>query len=63
MKDHQESEAEKHYKDIVLRKKLVNIARMQSQEIILLKADVEKLRMKNFPALAQLHYNWVRIHE
>lgn len=54
MRDNQESEAEKHYKDIVQRKKLVNIARMQSQEIILLRADVEKLRMKNFPALAQL---------
>lgn len=57
MRDNQESEAEKHYKDIVLRKKLVNIGRMQSQEIILLRADVEKLHMKNFPALAQLHYN------
>lgn len=54
MRDNQESEAEKNYKDIVLRKKLVNIARMQSHEILLLRAEVEKLRMKNFPALAQL---------
>ncbi|XP_051508041.1 cilia- and flagella-associated protein 43 [Myxocyprinus asiaticus] len=57
MGDNQEREAEKHYQDIILRKKLLNIARTQSQEIIILRAEVEKLRMKNFPALSQLHYN------
>ncbi|XP_056617541.1 LOW QUALITY PROTEIN: cilia- and flagella-associated protein 43 [Triplophysa dalaica] len=55
VRDNQESEAEKNYKDIILRKKLVNVAKMQSHEILLLRAEVEKLRMKNFPALAQLH--------
>lgn len=57
MRDNQETEAEKNYQDIILRKKLLNIAGAQSEEILILRAEVEKLRMKNFPSLSQLNYN------
>lgn len=57
MGDNQETEAEKNYQDIILRKKLLNIAGAQSEEILILRAELEKLRMKNFPSLSQLHYN------
>lgn len=57
MGDNQETEAEKNYQDIILRKKLLNIAGAQSEEILILRAEVEKLRMKNFPSLSQLNYN------
>ncbi len=63
MGDNQETEAEKNYQDIILRKKLLNIAGAQSEEILILRAEVEKLRMKNFPSLSQLNYNWYRIHK
>lgn len=57
MGDNQETEAEKNYQDIILRKKLLNIAGAQSEEILILRAELEKLRMKNFPSLSQLDYN------
>ncbi|KAI2657807.1 Cilia- and flagella-associated protein 43 [Labeo rohita] len=57
MGDNQETEAERNYQDIILRKKLLNIAGAQSEEILILRAELEKLRMKNFPSLSQLHYN------
>ncbi|XP_016149573.1 cilia- and flagella-associated protein 43-like [Sinocyclocheilus grahami] len=57
MGDNQETEAEKNYQDIILRKKLLNIAGAQSEEILTLQTEVEKLRMKNFPSLSQLNYN------
>ncbi|XP_067277323.1 cilia- and flagella-associated protein 43 isoform X2 [Pseudorasbora parva] len=57
MGDNQEREAEKNYQDIILRKKLLNIVGAQSEEILVLRAEVEKLRMKNFPSLSQLQYN------
>ncbi|CAM4726849.1 unnamed protein product [Leuciscus chuanchicus] len=57
MGDDKKTEAEKNYQDIILRKKLLNIVGAQSEEILLLRAEVEKLRMKNFPSLSQLHYN------
>ncbi|ROL49549.1 Cilia- and flagella-associated protein 43 [Anabarilius grahami] len=57
MGDNQETEAEKNYQDIILRKKLLNIAGAQSEEILILRAELEKLRMKSFPSLSQLHYN------
>ncbi|KAK2896717.1 hypothetical protein Q8A67_011205 [Cirrhinus molitorella] len=57
MGDDQETEAERNYQDIILRKRLLNIAGAQSEEILILRAEVEKLRMKNFPSLSQLHYN------
>ncbi len=57
MGDDQETEAEKNYQDILLRKKLLNIAGAQSEEILILRAELEKLRMKNFPSLSQLNYN------
>lgn len=57
MEDNQETETDKNYQDILLRKKLLAIARAQSEELLLLRAELEKLRMKNFPSLSQLHYN------
>jgi len=57
MGDSKTTEAEKNYQDIILRKKLLNTVRAQSEEILQLRAEVEKLRMKNFPALSQRHYN------
>ncbi|XP_697139.4 cilia- and flagella-associated protein 43 [Danio rerio] len=57
MEDNQETESDKNYQDILLRKKLLAIARAQSEELLLLRAELEKLRMKNFPSLSQLHYN------
>ncbi|XP_056327437.1 cilia- and flagella-associated protein 43 [Danio aesculapii] len=57
MGDNQETESDKNYQDIILRKKLLAIARAQSEELLLLRAELEKLRMKNFPSLSQLHYN------
>lgn len=57
MGDDQETEAEKNYQDILSRKKLLNIAGAQSEEIFILRAALEKLRMKNFPSLSQLNYN------
>lgn len=57
MGDDKKTEAEKNYQDIILRKKLLNVVGAQSEEILLLRAEVEKLRMKNFPSLSQLHYN------
>ena len=40
-------------KDIVARRKLVDLAKSQSQEVAVLRAEVERLRMKTFPALVQ----------
>ncbi|XP_043110587.1 cilia- and flagella-associated protein 43 [Puntigrus tetrazona] len=57
MGEKQETEAEKNYQDIILRKKLLNIAGAQSEEILILRAEVERLRKKNFPSLSQLNYN------
>lgn len=58
MGENQETESDKNYHNIILRKKLLAIARAQSEELLLLRAELEKLRMKNFPSLSQLHYNW-----
>ncbi|XP_055026578.2 cilia- and flagella-associated protein 43 [Misgurnus anguillicaudatus] len=47
--DSQQREVEQRYKNITLRTNLVNKARMQSEEIISLRHEVEKLRKKTFP--------------
>ena len=40
--------------DIITRRKLVDLAKAQASEIGLLRAEVEKLRMRTFPALLQV---------
>ncbi|XP_071946948.1 cilia- and flagella-associated protein 43-like [Antedon mediterranea] len=49
-----ETAAEKRMKDIVQRRKLVDLAKAQAQEVAVLRAEVERLRMRTFPALVQL---------
>ena len=47
-------EAEERMKEIVSRSRLVEVAKSQAQEIAILRAEVERLRMKTFPALVQV---------
>jgi len=46
--------AERRYQDIVARRKLVDLAKAQASEIAVLRAEVERLRMRTFPALVQV---------
>ncbi|XP_074642124.1 cilia- and flagella-associated protein 43-like isoform X2 [Tubulanus polymorphus] len=48
--------AEKRYQDIVQRRKLVDLAKAQAQEVAVLRAEVERLRMRTFPALVQVEH-------
>ncbi|KAK1791764.1 hypothetical protein P4O66_013741 [Electrophorus voltai] len=57
LEENQENEAEARYQDIVHRKKLVDLAKVQAEEMAILRAEVERMRMKTFPALSQLKYN------
>ncbi|OAF66712.1 hypothetical protein A3Q56_05568, partial [Intoshia linei] len=43
----------KNYKKIIRRRHLIEIAKSQAQEISILRAEVERLRMRTFPALVQ----------
>ena len=43
-------------KDIITRRKLVDLAKAQAQEIAILRAEVERLRMRTFPALVQVDH-------
>lgn len=45
---------EERYRQIVQRRKLVDLAKAQAQEVAVLRAEVERLRMKTFPALVQV---------
>ena len=51
-----ETHAEKRMKDIITRRKLVDLAKAQAQEIAILRAEVERLRMRTFPALVQVDH-------
>lgn len=42
--------------DIITRRKLVDLAKAQAQEIAILRAEVERLRMRTFPALVQIDH-------
>ncbi|XP_060538905.1 cilia- and flagella-associated protein 43 isoform X1 [Pantherophis guttatus] len=42
--------AKEHYEDIVQRQHLVDLAKAQAQELAVLQAEVERLRMRTFPA-------------
>ena len=47
------SGSEMRMRDIVQRRRLVELAKSQAQEVALLRAEVERLRMRTFPALIQ----------
>ncbi|XP_068133207.1 cilia- and flagella-associated protein 43 isoform X2 [Hyperolius riggenbachi] len=51
-----EKNAKERYMDIVQRQKLVDLAKAQSQEISILRNELDRLRMKTFPALGQMEY-------
>lgn len=46
--------ADSRLRGIVQRRKLVDLAKAQAQEVAVLRAEVERLRMKTFPALVQI---------
>lgn len=50
----QDTEREARYKAIVQRRKIVDLAQAQAQEIALLRAEVERLRMRTFAALVHV---------
>ncbi|ELU02415.1 hypothetical protein CAPTEDRAFT_160880 [Capitella teleta] len=47
---------DERYRQIVQRRKLVDLAKAQAQEVAVLRAEVERLRMRTFPALVQLEH-------
>jgi len=49
-----DSQSDKRYMEIVQRRKLVDLAKAQAQEVAVLRAEVERLRMRTFPALVQV---------
>lgn len=57
MEDNQEAEAEQRYQEILERKRLVELAKEQAQEVAVLRAEVERMRMKTFPALGQFKHS------
>ncbi|CAB3976600.1 Hypothetical predicted protein [Paramuricea clavata] len=49
-----EANSERRLKNIVARRRLVDLAKAQAQEVAILRAEVERLRMRTFPALVQV---------
>ncbi|XP_062319806.1 cilia- and flagella-associated protein 43 [Osmerus eperlanus] len=56
MEENKASDAEERYQDIIQRKKLMDLARQQAEELAILRAEVERMRKKTFPALANLKH-------
>uniref|UniRef100_A0A6Q2ZM02 Cilia- and flagella-associated protein 43 n=1 Tax=Esox lucius TaxID=8010 RepID=A0A6Q2ZM02_ESOLU len=52
-----ESDAEERYQEIIQRKKLVDLIRAQAEEVAVLRAKLERMRMKTFPVLDQLKHD------
>ncbi|XP_053439138.1 cilia- and flagella-associated protein 43 [Nycticebus coucang] len=46
--------AKERYENMMQQQKLMNISKQQAEQISILQAEVERLRMKTFPALAQM---------
>lgn len=44
------------HKEIVQRRRMVDLAKAQSEEVALLRAEVERLRMRTFAALVQVEH-------
>ncbi|KAJ8013989.1 hypothetical protein DPEC_G00035570 [Dallia pectoralis] len=53
----EENGAEDGYQEIIQMKNLVELARAQAEEVLMLRAEVELLRMKSFPVLDQLEHD------
>lgn len=53
MKEAESTAAEQRYRAILQRQKLVDLAKAQAKEVAVLRAEVERLRMRTFPALVQ----------
>ncbi|XP_069827504.1 cilia- and flagella-associated protein 43 isoform X2 [Dendropsophus ebraccatus] len=51
-----EKNARERYMDIVQRRKMVDLVKAQAQEIAILRTELDRLRMKTFPALVQMEY-------
>lgn len=49
-----EAEAEARMKQVITRRRLVELAKQQAEQVTVLRAEVEKLRMRTFPALVQV---------
>ena len=49
-----EANRDQRMKEILMRKKLVDTIKSQDEEYSILKMEVERLRMKTFPALVQV---------
>ena len=49
-----EINAESRMRDVVSRSRLVELAKAQAKEVGVLRKEVERLRMRTFPALVQL---------
>ena len=47
---------EEKFQQIVQRRKFVDLAKAQAQEVAFLRSEVERLRMKTFPALVQIEF-------
>jgi len=47
---------DQRYREIIQRRKLVDLAKAQAQEVAVLRAEVERLRMRTFPALVQVEH-------
>ncbi|KAM4036639.1 cilia- and flagella-associated protein 43 [Anomaloglossus baeobatrachus] len=51
-----EKNARERYMDIIQRRKLVDLVKAQAQEIAMLRTELDRFRMKTFPALVQMDY-------
>lgn len=53
IEDDQEQETKQRYQSILQRKNLVDLTKAQDVEIAMLSSELERMRMKTFPALPQ----------
>lgn len=59
--ENQAAKTEERYQEIVQKKNLKDSARAQAEELAFLWAELERLRMKNFPSLDKLKHNWAKL--
>ncbi len=48
---------QERYQEVVQKKNLEDLARAQAEKLAILHAEVQRLRMKNFPSRDKLKYN------
>jgi hypothetical protein len=54
--DQSKKDQQERIRQVVRRRRLVDLAKAQAQEVAYLRAEVERLRMKTFPALVQIEH-------